>query len=127
MEKYKTLKGLARPQAAVGAILVYYKEKILPMKLEAIALFCLEKEVVRLVGFDGKGYVVNKPLEELEGLAGGGFYRVNRQFLVNRRAIKDVSQYSGRKLLVNLTLAFEPAITVGRMKVPAFLEWLAGS
>ena len=127
MEKYKALKGATRPKIVAGAILVYYKEKILPVKMGDIALFYLEKEAVRLLGFDGKGYVVNKSLEELEGLAGTGFYRVNRQFLVSRAAIKDVSQYFGRKLLVNLVLPFEPAITVGRLKTAHFLDWLAGS
>lgn len=127
LEKYRALRGApAAPKAAAGAILVYYKEKILPVKMGDIAMFYLEKELVRLVSFDGKGYLVNKSLEELEGLAGGGFFRVNRQYLVNRLAIRDVAQYFGRKLLVNLTIPFESPITVGRVKVPAFLEWLAG-
>jgi two-component system response regulator LytT len=125
MEKYRVLKGEA-PKIAAGAILVYYKEKILPVKLADIAMFYLEKEVVRLVGFDRKVYIVNKSLEELEGLAGAGFFRVNRQYLVSRKTIRDVSQYFGRKLLLNLSIAFEEKITVGRLKVPAFLEWLAG-
>jgi DNA-binding LytR/AlgR family response regulator len=135
--KFKALRGAAgavsvagdpaRPRLSTGAILVYYKDRILPVKLGEIALFYLEKELVRLVGFDGKVYVVNKSLEELEGLAGVGFYRVNRQFLVSRVAIKEVSHYFGRKLLLNLTIPFEEKITVGRLKVPAFLDWLAGS
>lgn len=127
MEKYKALRGAlgTKGEKGVGAILVHHKEKILPVKVDAIALFYLGKEIVRLVGFDGKVYMVNKSLEELEGLAGAGFFRVNRQFLVNRAAIKDVSQYFGRKLLVNLSLAFEEKITVGRLKVPQFLEWLS--
>lgn len=125
IKKYHSLKETPRPKTAT-AILVYYKEKIVPFKLDAIALFYLEKEVVRLVGFDGKTYIVAKSLEELEGLAGTGFYRANRQFLVNKAAVKDVSQYFGRKLLLNLTVPFEEKITVGRLKVPAFLEWLAG-
>ena len=125
--KFKALRGVPAAPKGVGAILVFYKEKILPVRVGDIALFHLEKEIVRLVGLDGKVYVVNKSLEELEGLAGPGFYRVNRQFLVNRAAIKDVSQYFGRKLLVNLVLPVEEKITVGRMKATAFLEWLAGS
>jgi len=126
IEKYKALKA-APKAAAAGAILVYHKEKILPVKIPDIGLFYLEREVVRLVGFDGKTYIVNKSLEELEGLAGPGFFRVNRQYLVNRKAIRDVSQYFGRKLLLNLVLPMEEKITVGRLKVAIFLDWLAGS
>lgn len=129
LEKFKALRGVmgVKGERGVGAILVHYKEKILPVKLEHIALFRLEKEMVRLIGFDGRVYAVSKSLEELEGLGGAGFFRVNRQFLVNRTAIKDVSQYFGRKLLVNLHLPCEEKITVGRLKVPAFLAWLAGN
>jgi len=129
LEKYRVLRTApAAPRvAAAGAILVYHKEKILPVKLGDIVMFYLEREVVRLVGFDGKRYIVNKSLEELEGLAGAGFFRVNRQYLVSRKAVKDVSQYFGRKLLVNFVLPVEDKVTVGRLKVPAFLEWLAGS
>jgi DNA-binding LytR/AlgR family response regulator len=102
LEKYRLLKRADPPKPGAGAILVHFKEKILPVKIGDIALFHLHNEVVRLMGFDGKSFLVNKSLEELELLAGAGFYRVNRQFLVNRLAIKDVSQYFGRKLLVNL-------------------------
>jgi two-component system response regulator LytT len=126
LEKFKALRGTPRQKTA-AAILVYHKDKILPLKLEDIALFYLEKEIVRLETFDEKTYIVNKPLEELEGLIGAAFFRVNRQFLINRAAIKDVSQYFGRKLLVNLQMPFEEKITVGRLKVPAFLSWLAGN
>jgi len=132
--KYRALKGVA-PGASVvapavsaaAAILVYYKDKILPVKMAEIALFYLQHEMVRLVMFDSKEYIVNKSLEELEGLAGVSFYRVNRQYLVNREAIKDASPYFGRKLLVNLSLPTEEKITVGRLKVNHFLEWLAGN
>ena len=127
LEKYRALKRADLPKPGAGAILVHYKEKIFPVKIGDIAMFYLQNELVRLMGLDGKAFLVNKSLDELEGLAGAGFYRVNRQYLVNRLAIKDVSQYFGRKLLINLVLPFQEKITVGRMKVPAFLEWLAGS
>jgi two-component system response regulator LytT len=136
LAKYKALTGVAEgprsapaktEQGPASAILVFYKERILPVKVGEIALFYLQKEVVRLVTFDKKEYIVNKSLEELEGLVVSAFYRVNRQFLVNREAIKDVSQYFGRKLLLNLSLPFEDKITVGRVKVNHFLAWLSGS
>ncbi|GGA95564.1 LytR/AlgR family response regulator transcription factor [Puia dinghuensis] len=127
LEKFRALRGAPAVSRGTGAILVFYKEKILPVKVGDIALFYLQNELVRLVTFEKKEYIVNKPLEELEGLAGGAFYRVNRQFLVNRQAIKDVSQYFGRKLLVNLCFLWEEKITVGRLKVNDFLGWLSGS
>src|SRR6185312_1160239 len=107
------------------SVLVFYKEKIVPVDTADIALFYLHHEVTWLLTFGKLQFVINKPLEELERTIAGRFYRVNRQFLVNRRAIKDVSHYFGRKLLLNLTIPFEEKVTVGRLKANDFLDWLA--
>jgi len=120
------LASLFGPDAGRRSILVYYQEKIMPVNIGDIALFYLNEEALRLVLFNKQQYNVNKKLEELEKLAGPGFFRVNRQCLVNREAIKDVSQDSGRRLLVNLRIPFGEPITVGRLKTGAFLDWLAG-
>ncbi len=98
----------------------------MPVAMADIALFHLRDEVVRLLTFGKQQYVVNKHLEELERLAGRQFYRVNRQGLVNREAIKDVSQDGARSLVVNLLVPFEEKLTVGRVKAGDFLSWLAG-
>jgi two-component system, LytTR family, response regulator LytT len=109
------------------SVLVFYKEKIMPVSVGDIALFYLKNEVVRLVTFAKQHHVIGKTLEEMERLTTGQFYRVNRQHLVNREAIRDVSQYFNRRLLVNLKIPFEEQITVGRLKQHAFLDWLAGA
>lgn len=108
-----------------GSILVHYKEKIVPIETADIALFYLQHEVTRMVTFGKQQYLVSKNLEELERTVAGRFYRANRQYLVNRRAIKDVSQYFGRRLLLNLSIPFDEKVTVGRLKANHFLEWLA--
>ncbi len=123
---YADLAGFFGQEAARRSVLVYYKEKIMPVSIADIALFHLQDEVVRLVTFGKQQYVVNKNLEELERLAGRQFYRVNRQGLVNREAIKDVSQDGTRTLVVNLLVPFDEKLTVGRVKAGDFLSWLAG-
>jgi DNA-binding LytR/AlgR family response regulator len=115
--------------AAAGrrSILVYQKEKIVPVNVSDIAFFYLKADAVLLVTFGKQQYMVHKTLEELEKIAGAGFYRVNRQCLVNREAIRDVSQDAGRRLVVNLRVPFDEKVTVGRARVSHFLEWLAGA
>jgi two-component system, LytTR family, response regulator LytT len=112
--------------AKTSAILVYYQDKILPVKLEDIALFYIEREALQLMTFSGQYYSLSKSLEEAEQLCGQDFFRVNRQFLVNRRAIKDASHYLSRKLCVNLSVPFSEVITISKEKTPPFLAWLAG-
>ncbi|TWW01580.1 LytR/AlgR family response regulator transcription factor [Chitinophaga pinensis] len=107
-----------------AAILVHYKDKIVPVRLDSIALFYIERETLCLMTFDRQHYYLKKSLEEAEQLCGDIFFRVNRQFLVNRKAIKDASHYLSRKLCVNLHVSFKEVITVSKEKTPQFLSWL---
>jgi two-component system, LytTR family, response regulator LytT len=108
-----------------GSVLVYYKDKILPVRTDEIALFYIQNEITHLITFDQTKYSINKTLEELERIIGNEFYRVNRQFLINRKAIREASQYFGRKLSITLTIPFKETITVNKVKVTEFLNWLS--
>lgn len=107
-----------------SAVLVHYKDKIMPVRLDEIALFYIENEVTYLHTFEKKIYSIGKTLEELEQICGDSFFRMNRQYLVNRKAVIDAAHYFSRKLSVNLSIPFSEKITVSKEKTPAFLAWL---
>ena len=109
---------------ATTNILIHYKDKILPIKTDEIALFYVENEITHLLTFDKREYTVNKNLEDLEYTIGKGFFRVNRQFLLNRNAVLDASRYFSRKLSVNILVPFKETITVSKERTPQFLAWL---
>lgn len=109
------------------SVLVYHKEKITPVRIGDIAVFYLQHELTQLITLDKQHYFISHTLEELEKMTSGQFFRANRQYLVNRAAVRDVSQYFGRKLLINLIIPFSEQITVGKVKVNAFLSWLANA
>ena len=118
------LELLAKRSRGEDRMLVRYKDKILPISYNDIALFYLENELIQLVTNDNQSYFVQKSLEELEGEAGPSFYRVNRQFIVNKSAIKDVSTSLTRTISVNLKFPFAHKIIVSRNRVVSFLDWL---
>ena len=121
----KILKNLMTGSSQSSAnLLINYKDKILPVKIFEIALFFVENEITHLLTFDSKVFTINKTLEELEQVCGKGFFRVNRQCLINRKAVVDVTRFFSRKLLVNITVPFEEIITVSKEKTPQFLAWL---
>jgi len=109
-----------------SSILVYKQDKILPVRFEDIALFYIENEITRLVTFDHRKFTINQAMEKIEEMAPDDFYRVNRQFLVHRNAIREASHYFARKLSLSLTIPFEETITVSKTKVSDFLSWLSG-
>ena len=108
-----------------GSVLIYHKDKILPIKLEDIAIFYIEHEITYIITFGQKNFTISKSLEELEEITGNVFYRANRQYLVNRKAIKEASQYFARKLSITLSIPFSETITISKVKVPDFLSWLS--
>lgn len=123
---YKALEQLfsSRKTLDTGAVLVYQKDKILPIALNKIAFFCLKNGVVSLTTFDKTSYLINKNLEELEKMTEPLFFRANRQFLINRKAVLDASSYLSRKLSVSLSVPTPETITVSKEKMPQFLDWL---
>ncbi len=114
-----------RNKQSHGSVLVYKQDKILPVRFTDIALFYIENEMTRLITFDEKTYTVNKTIEKVEETVPGDFFRVNRQFLVNRAAIREASHDFGRKLTLKLTIPFHETLTVSKNKVTSFLEWLS--
>jgi DNA-binding LytR/AlgR family response regulator len=109
----------------VSSILVYHRDRILPVGLDDVALFYINNELTHLHCFNGKSYVVNQALDELEELSKEFFFRINRQYLVNRRAVVDANHYEHRKYVVNLSIHFKEALVVSKNRTAGFLQWLA--
>jgi two-component system, LytTR family, response regulator LytT len=105
-------------------ILVNNKNKIIPIKITDIAFFTIENKAVSLVTFKNEKFSINQTLDELEINCGAGFCRVNRQFLLNKNAVKDVVHYSFRKLFVNLSFTTNYEVIINKDKSTMFLNWL---
>jgi len=109
-----------------NSILVYYQNRVIPIKVEDIALFYIKNELTYLYTFDQKSYVVNKSLDELQQVNEYLFYRANRQFIINRNAVKEASQTMSRKVSIELNLPFDESITISKEKITSFYNWLVG-
>jgi two-component system, LytTR family, response regulator LytT len=107
------------------SIIIHQGDKIVPLAGDQIALIYIDNTVIKAVDFNAKKIVLNYNLEELEHKFSPSFFRANRQFLINRTAVKEASQHFNRKLLVHLHITFEDEILIGKEKMTAFLEWLA--
>ena len=106
-----------------SSLLVSWKDKIIPVKIEDIALVYIEYRTTKLVTSNNQKYAINYNLEELEEICGDSFYRANRQYLINRECISEASHY-GRKLILKLKVEGEHDILIGKNRVPEFLTWL---
>lgn len=106
------------------SILVNWKHKIIPVKIADIALFSIDHKSTRLITKDNSDYIITHTLEELEQMCGRNFYRANRQYLIHKTYVEEVSHYASRKLFVKLAIKGDFDITIAKVKVPEFLSWL---
>ncbi|MBS1746542.1 MAG: response regulator transcription factor [Bacteroidetes bacterium] len=105
-------------------VLVHHKDKIVPISIDSIAVFYIENDVTKICCFNQSVYVLSSNLDEIENEHPSKFYRANRQYLINKKAIKEVSKFFARKLLVHLTINFQHEIIVSKTKSSQFLTWL---
>jgi two-component system, LytTR family, response regulator LytT len=93
--------------------------------VENIAFIYLEDETVCLIDFKGEKHILSKTLETLEkAVSAQQFYRINRQMIVNRHAIKDLETYTNQRIVVHLTVPTPENVFVPRLKVKPFLSWI---
>ena len=107
------------------SFLVFRNNKYITVRTENIAYFYVKYDSATLMSFDGQEYVLNYSLDHIQNLlTQKQFFRLNRQYLINFQAVKEVEYYFARKLLVNLMVNVDDKLLVPREKVSAFLEWL---
>ncbi|NJO00424.1 MAG: response regulator transcription factor [Bacteroidia bacterium] len=106
-------------------IIIHRGDKIIPLSIQETALFYIDNTLVYAYTFDGKKVAINEQLDVLETLVGESFFRVSRQFIVNRKAIKEASKYFDRKILVHLNIPFAKQIIISRLKATEFINWLS--
>lgn len=107
------------------SIIIQQKDKILPISGENIAVLYIEDDYVFAYTFEQKTFIISQKLDSLEKTFSPFFFRANRQFLINRKAVKDASHHFNRKVLVNLNLPFKYQIIIGKLKITSFIDWLS--
>ena len=110
---------------ATSSLLIYEGDKIIPVNSTQIAFFYIENKFTYAQTFDNKRHIISQSMDYLERNLSPHFFRANRQYLVNRKAIKDASQFFNRKIVVNLTVENHEKIIIGKLKTTSFLNWLA--
>jgi DNA-binding LytR/AlgR family response regulator len=107
------------------SFLVFKSNKYVNVHTENIAFFYIKYESAMIMCFDKQEYFVNYSLDQIQSLLPEKqFYRLNRQYLINFNAVKEVEHYFARKLLVNPVIPVKDKLIVSKEKVTEFLQWL---
>lgn len=120
----QNIQSIHQPDKKISSLLINWKDKIIPVRINEIALFTIDFKMTQLSTFNNQKYFVNHTLDELEVICGEGFYRANRQYLINRNAVTEALQYHSRKLVLKLKIEDKHEIIISKSRVPEFLSWL---
>jgi two-component system, LytTR family, response regulator LytT len=118
---------LSKLMAGAGkrSFLVFKNNKYVIVPTENIALFYIKYDSPMILCFDRQEFFVNHSLDRIQRLLSDKqFFRLNRQYLINFKAVKEVEHYFARKLLVTPIVTISDKLVVAKEKVTEFLHWL---
>lgn len=119
------LDTLSKASTYKTSLLVTHKDKLIPIGLENIAYIYTESKLVKAVTFDGTTHILDQTLEEISGqLQPRNFFRINRQYLVSRKSVKDASIWFNSRLALNLIVPTPERLFVSRSNVKEFKQWI---
>jgi len=124
----RLLDALPRPQRPYKTrFLVRQGDTLLPLPAAEAAWFQSRHETTTLATHDGRRFVVEYTLEQLEKLLDPThFFRLNRQLLAQLPAVRRLVPHFGGKLLVELAPTPTDEVLVSKEKASAVKSWLEG-
>jgi DNA-binding LytR/AlgR family response regulator len=102
-------------------------DKLMPVQAGEIACIYIDASIVKALTFDERSLRFEYTLDELSDLLDpADFFRANRQYIINRNAIKDIDLWFNNRLSVNLKVAVPEKILISKARIPEFREWFSG-
>ena len=96
-----------------------------PIVTTDVAFFYSEEKCTYLHLFNGRRYIVNYPLDQLEQMVDSEqFYRVSRNCIANIRSIQKISKYFTGRLKLHFYPTCPHEIIVSRNRAEDFLNWM---
>ncbi|RMG88727.1 MAG: DNA-binding response regulator, partial [Bacteroidetes bacterium] len=124
---YKALAEMMNADQYNKRFLIRFGQQIRVVEMRDCAYFYTQDKVTFLVTKAGKRYPIDYSLEKLEEMADPRtFFRINRQFIINIEAIKEMYAYSKSRVKVELTPPCDLDTIVSTERSPHFKKWLIG-
>ncbi len=106
-------------------IITYHKDELISLETSEIAYFFLENNIVYIKTCSESQYSVNSSLDELiKTLDPQMFYRANRQFIINVKAINNILVYGKNQLKLVVKPESNEIILISKNRVSEFKKWL---
>ena len=100
-------------------------DKLVPLKTEDIAFLYSNHAVVKAFTSDRKTFTLDQTLDQIAGMLDPRiFFRANSQFIISRKAVRDLGFWFNRRHSINLKVQTPEKIIVSKEKVTEFKSWI---
>ena len=106
-------------------MLIPYKDQLLPVDLNDVSCFYTTEKSTKIYLQDGKCYPLCKTLDQVAvTLDPANFIRANKQFIVARNSVKNITIWFDSRLLITLHTEVPERIYVSKNKAAEFKAWI---
>lgn len=106
-------------------ILIPVKDRLQPVSLGEISCFYTTEKNTRVYLKSGKSFPYAKTLDQIElSLNPSDFIRANKQFIIARHSVKDITIWFDNRLLVILDIETPERIYISKNKAAEFKIWI---
>ena len=127
MEVVDKILGSIRSGQNATTFLVHFRDKLIPVSARDIAYFYIRDSLVHGCTHQNQLYPIDHTLDELEeSLEGDQFFRANRQYIVNRKAVLEMEFFFNGRLSLSIAPPTPERVLISKARVPAFKSWMRG-
>lgn len=106
-------------------LLISLKDKLLPIALEEVSFFYTTDKSTSVGLKDGRTLAYSRSLDHIfSSLDPASYYRANKQFIIARNAVKNITVWFDSRLLVTMDRDVPERIYISKNKAADFKEWL---
>ena len=106
-------------------LLIPIKDQLLPIDLKDVCCFYTTKKNTCIYLNNGNYYSYSKTLEHIStSLNPNDFIRANKQFIIARNYIKNITIWFDNRLLITLSVETPERIYISKNKAAEFKEWM---
>lgn len=106
-------------------MLIPVKDKLLPIDLQEVSYFYTTEKNTNIYLKNGNSYPYSKTLEQIfSTLNPENFYRANKQYIIARSSVKNITIWFDSRLLLTLDIDVPERIYISKNKAADFKAWL---
>src|SRR5512133_2804354 len=119
------LKGMASQAKFRDKMLIHYRDQLLPIDMNDVSCFYTTEKSTKIYLKDGKFYPYCKTLDQIiSTLDPANFIRANKQFIIARNSVKNITIWFDSRLLITLDIEVPERVYVSKNKAAEFKEWI---